>query len=179
MSYVVVDDAEGGRLATEHLVKRGHRRVLHIAGPLSLSDARGRLDGYKKALMNSGIAFDESLVKVLITAKMQNTFKLMKKILSNGVDFTAVSCHSDYVAMAVMKALREKGLRIPDDVAVVGYDDVEVASLLEVPLTTIHTPKYTLGNRTVEVPVDGVLNKKSKGLRQTVMKPRLVIRKSA
>lgn len=178
-NYVVSDDALGGYLATQHLIKKGHKRILHLGGPPSLSDAWDRLAGYKRALLENGIAFDQNLVKTVSTVTMNEAYSLMNKVLSGEVDFTAIFCFSDYLAMGAIRAIRERGLKIPADIAVVGYDDVEVASLLEVPLTTIHTPKYRLGKRAVEILIDDLLGEKGETPQQLVIEPSLVVRKSA
>lgn len=179
-NYVVSDDALGGYLATQHLIKKGHKRILHLGGPPSLSDAWDRLAGYKRALLENGIAFDQNLVKTVSTVTMDEAYSLMNTVLSDEkVNFTAIFCFSDYLAMGAIRAIRERGLKIPTNIAVVGYDDVEVASLLEVPLTTIHTPKYRLGKRAVEILIDHLLQEKSETPKQLVIKPSLVVRKSA
>ena len=179
-SYVVSDDALGGYLATEHLIKKGHKRILHLGGPPSLSDAQNRLSGYKKALMENGIAFDEELVKIVSTVTMREAHNLMKKILSdNKIDFSGIFCFSDYLAMGTIRAIREKGLRIPADIAVVGYDDIEMASLLEIPLTTVHTPRYRLGKTAVNILMEHLSKEKNEIPQQLTVKPSLIVRNSA
>lgn len=178
-NYVVSDDTLGSYLATEHLIKKGHRKILYLNGSSRLSDARDRLVGYKKALLEKGISFDEGLVKTVPGINMEEAYNAVKRILAKKVDFTAIFCFADYLAMGAMKAIHGAGLRIPDDIAVVGYDDVEVASILEPPLTTIYTPKYQLGKKAVEILLDHLLGKKHRTLQQVVVKPKLVVRESA
>lgn len=176
---VVSDDALGGFLATEYLIKKGHRKILYISGPLHISSATERLKGYKRALRECKIPFEEKLVRGY-TAKMGEAYTLMRKILKKKLDFTAVFTFSDFLALGVMKALREEKSKIPDDVAVVGYDDIEFASILEIPLTTVHMPKYRLGMEGVNMLIDDIEGKNSaKKLQKLTIKPELIVRKSA
>ncbi len=177
-NYVVSDDILGSYLATKHLIEKGHRKILYLNGSSRLSDARDRLTGYKKALLEKGISFDESLVKTVSGINMEEAYKVVKRILAKKADFTAIFCFCDYLAMGAMRAIHEAGWRIPEDIAVVGYDDVEVASILEPPLTTVSTPKYQLGEKAVEILLDHLLGKKHKTLQQVVVKPKLMVRKS-
>ena len=177
-NYVVSDDILGSYLATEHLIEKGHRKILYLNGFSRLSDARDRLAGHKKALLEKGIPFDESLVKAVPGINMEEAYDSVKRILSKKVNFTAIFCFCDYLAMGAMRAIHQAGLRIPDDIAIVGYDDVEVATILEPPLTTVYTPKYQLGRKAVEILLDHLLGKKRKIFRQVVVRPKLIVRKS-
>jgi len=147
--YVVTDDVEGGFLATEHLIKLGHKRIAMINGPLHISSARERFQGYKKALDHYGIELDESIVSAGATTTEEG-YELTKSLLDRPARPTAIFAYSDFVAFGVMRAIREARLKVPEDVAVVGYDDVEFSSHLEVPLTTVKIPKGLLGERAVE-----------------------------
>ncbi len=179
-NYVVSDDALGGYLATQHLIKKGHKKILHLGGLPSLSDAWDRLAGYKRALLENGIAFDQNLVRTVSTVTMDEAYSHMNTVLSDKkIDFTAIFCFSDYLAMGAVKAIQGRGLKIPADIAVVGYDDIEMASLLEIPLTTIRTPRYRLGKRAVEILIDHLLQEKDETPQQIMVEPSLVVRKSA
>lgn len=177
--YVVNDDELGGFLATQYLINKGHRRIFYISGPLHISSASERLAGYKRALVQHGQEVNERLVRI-ITPRMDAAYKLMKRLLLKKRDFTAIFTFSDFVALGVMRALHERGLAIPEDVAVVGFDDVEVSSTLEVPLTTVHLSKYRLGKKAAEILLTQLLPTKSGNFPlQIVIKPKLVVRKSA
>jgi len=175
---VVSDDVLGGFLATEYLVKKGHRRILYISGPLHISSASERLKGYKEALKKYKISFEEKLVRGY-TAKMDEAYTLMGKLLKEKLNFTAIFTFSDFLAFGIMRALREEKLKIPDDVAVVGYDDIEFASILEIPLTTIHMPKYRLGMEGTNTLIDEIEKKNSGKPQKLVIKPELIPRNSA
>lgn len=141
---VCTDDVEGAFLATTHLIEKGHRKILFINGPTYVSSAKERLAGYKRALLETGLKLDEFLIREG-GIKMEDGYRIMKEELEKQRQFTAVFAYSDFVAVGVMKASKEANLRIPQDIALIGYDDINMAAFLEVPLTTMRIPKYKLG----------------------------------
>ena len=175
--YVIPDEIEGAFLATDYLIKKGHKKILFINGPNYISSAKERLVGYKRALQEHAILFDKSLVKEG-ALKMEDGYRIMKEILSAGTKFTAVFAYCDFVVLGIMQALEEGKLKIPGDIAIVGYDDVAFARFLQVPLTTVHIPKYELGKEAMKL-----LKKKIEGeiqeTQSVVLETKLVIRKSA
>jgi len=173
---VVSDWVLGGFLATDHLIKKGHKRILYVNGPSYAANAYQRFIGYKSGLRQSGIRFDESLVKAT-DGTMQYSYQLMKKTLSDKLDFTAVFAFSDYLAAGCIKALKESGLKIPKDVAVVGHDDIEFAAIMEPPLTTVHIPRHQLGKKAAEILLEKISGN-HKGPRTLVIKPELIVRES-
>ena len=108
---------------------------------------------------------------------MQYSYQLMKKTLSDKLDFTAVFAFSDYLAAGCIKALRESGLKIPKDVAVVGHDDIEFAAIMEPPLTTVHIPRHQLGKKAAEILLEKISGN-YKGPHTLVIKPELIVRES-
>lgn len=175
--YVVTDDVEGGFLATEHLIKRGHRSIAMINGPVHISSAKDRFQGYKKALMHYGIELDRSLI-YSGAVRMEDGYKVAKMVLDLRPRPTAIFAFSDFVAFGVMWAIREAGLRIPDDAAIVGYDDIEFSAHAEVPLTTVRIPKQTLGQKAVEVLLKKLRDEASAEGRSEKLPVELVIRAS-
>lgn len=176
--YVINDNVYGAYLAVTHLVKSGYKRIGYISGPPQISSVRERLEGYKKALFENNIEFDNSLVKES-NLKMENGYRLMKEFLELKNRPTAVFTYSDLLAIGALKALKEAKLQVPKDIALVGYDDIEFSGLLEVPLTTVHQPRYRIGEEGVKILINRIEGKDSEGLYQVVLKPELVIRESA
>lgn len=133
--------------------------------------------GYKRALQEHAILFDKSLVKEG-ALRMEDGYRIMKEILSTGTKFTAVFAYCDFVTLGVMQALEETELEIPEDVAIVGYDDVAFARFLQIPLTTVHIPKYELGREAMKL-----LKRKIDGEREepqsVILETKLIVRKSA
>lgn len=175
--YVVSNNVQGAFLATDHLIKKGHKKILFINGPLHLSSAKERLLGYKQALLKKGIEFNYALLKQR-AVRMEDGYRIMKKVLSSELEFTAVFTYSDFVALGVVRALREAGLRIPEDIAVVGYDDIDFISALEVPLTTVHVPKYRLGSKATQL-VDKKIKGEVKKPQKLILDTQLIVRKSS
>lgn len=138
------DNFEGGRLATQHLIELGHRRIAFIAGDPQHPDANERLRGYRAALEAAGIAFDESLV---VPGEYHEVSGLMAvdRLIEGRVQFTAVFAANDQMAFGAALGLHRRALRIPDDVSLVGFDDLPSSLYAIPPLSTVHQPAYELG----------------------------------
>ncbi|HEY3336864.1 MAG TPA: LacI family DNA-binding transcriptional regulator, partial [Propionicimonas sp.] len=146
---VVPDEVQGGRTATELLVRAGHRRIGFINTTTPSPARTGRLVGYRRALSEAGIEFDPALV-IEARPEQEGGHEVATRLLEQGV--TGVFCHNDRVAMGLYDALRERGLRIPNDLAIVGFDNQEViAAHLRPPLSTVALPHYELGAAGVRV----------------------------
>lgn len=146
---VVPDEVGGGRTATDLLLAQGHRRIAFV-NTTSPSPAReGRLQGYREAHAAAGAEVDEALI-LDASPEQEGGYAVAEQLLALGV--TGVFCHNDRVAMGLYDALRERGLRVPGDMAVVGFDNQEViAGHLRPPLSTVALPHYELGVRGVRV----------------------------
>jgi len=149
-NYVITDDLHGGSLATEHLIALGHKRIGMINGPMSISSAAERYAGYRQAMERHGLPIEEALVSTG-SVSIDDGFDAASALLDLGPHPTAIFAFSDFVAFGVMKAIRERGLRVPEDISVVGYDDNQFASCLETPLTTVRVPKEQLGMEAAQV----------------------------
>ena len=141
---VYLDNGAGGELATRHLLDRGHRRIAHISGLMRIPDARDRLEGYRRALASHGIPFDESLVANGAFVE-DGGERAMRSLLARGTDFSAVFVANDQSAAGALKALRDAGKRVPEDVSLVGFDDTIVAHYLYPSLTTVRQPFDEMG----------------------------------
>lgn len=149
-NYVVPDDYQGGFMVTEHLLQQGYTRLAMVNGPLHISSARERFQGFSDALAKYHIPVDKSLV-VAGALTVEEGLDLSRSILKHVPQPSAIVCYSDFVAFGVMQAIREIGLSIPEDIAVVGFDDVRMSSCLQVPLTTIRSPKEELGRQAMQL----------------------------
>jgi len=150
LDAVYNDEVKGGFLATEYLIKKGHKRIALIDGFLYKSPAKGRLEGYKKALKKYGISMDDALVSVG-DIDVKDGYERTKQMLEKDLDFTAIFAYNDMMAFGAMQAIREKGLRIPEDIGLVGYDDIPFCSLMDPALTTIRLKKQELGIESVKL----------------------------
>ena len=155
---VVVNNESGSYSGVRYLIQRGYRKILYIGGALITQTAKDRLAGYKKALCENKIEFDETLVKSG-SYRSEWGYQAIMQFTEEKTDFDSVFCGNDMIAFGVMKKLKETGVRIPDDVGVVGYDDIYVSSMMEPSLTTVKQPNYEMGYRAVELLLNVLGNK--------------------
>jgi LacI family transcriptional regulator len=173
---VLTDDTLVGRLATEHLIDVGRRSIAHLAGPPFIH-ARRRVEGYREALRARGItARPEWVVEAGFLEA--GGYHAMKRLLAMEPRVDAIFAANDPTAIGAMKAIWEAGLRVPQDIAVVGAGDVWHADLLRTPLTTIGWSKEELGKRAAELILDQIGPHPEGPFHRIVIPPRLVVRES-
>ncbi|RME45827.1 MAG: LacI family transcriptional regulator [Chloroflexi bacterium] len=172
---VSTDNFHGGRLATEYLLDLGHTRIGYIAAERGARTNQDRLEAYKAALEERGIGFDPALV-VFGDGYAQGGKEAMKRLLALPSPPTAVFCYNDLTAMGAAMAVREAGLQVPDDISLVGFDDIELATYFQPPLTTVRQPAYELGRRAMEMVF--ALLEDGKDVPNVVLKGELVVRQS-
>ena len=141
---VRVDNVAAAEDAVAHLIAQGHRRIVHLTGPLDEYLGKARLQGYRQALEKAGLAIDEELI-VPGDFSLNAGYDQTAKLLAKGVQFSAIFASSDQMAIGAASALREKGLSIPEDVSLVGFDDTLIASIFYPPLTTVYQPRREIG----------------------------------
>jgi len=168
------DEVKGGFLATEYLIKKGHKRIALINGFLYKSPAKGRLEGYKKALNKYRISLDESLISSG-DINIEDGYERTKKMLEKNLDFTAIFAYNDMMAFGAIQAIKEKGLRIPEDIGLVGYDDIPFSSLISPLLTTIRLKKQDLGVESVKLLLSRI-NGKRKKIKKMMLDVELITR---
>lgn len=143
--FVDVDATAGAELAVNHLIERGHQRIGMITNaPLDYTSAQQRRDGYVKALKKAKLAINKSLIKEGNYTPASG-FDAMKALLAMTPPVTAVFVASDVVAIGAMLAIKQAGLSIPNDIAVIGFDDIPLAEYYDPPLTTVRLPAFGLG----------------------------------
>ncbi|MDA8372323.1 MAG: LacI family DNA-binding transcriptional regulator [Nocardiopsaceae bacterium] len=174
--YVDIDNIGGAYMATRRLIQTGRRRIATVAGPHDMVAGEDRLEGYRKALRDSGRAAPGELI-----ARGDFSFEsgeaAMRRLLAAVPDLDGLFVASDPMALAAIRTLRDVGLRVPDDVAVIGYDDSSFASHSDPPLTTVHQPTERMGAEMVRVLIDTVVPKAA-GSSRLILDPHLVIRES-
>ncbi len=139
-----IDNFEGSRIATRHLISLGHRNIAYISGPLDHSDAKKRLDGFKTELGERKLSFDPAL---LAEGDFQESggFKAMNRLLQSGKIFSAVIAANDQMAYGARLALSNAGFRVPEDISLVGFDDLPHSAFTIPPLTTVRQSVYEIG----------------------------------
>ena len=134
----------GGHAATDVLINAGHRRIGFINGEASMEAARHRLRGYRQALAAAGLAFEGELVRQGNWQPLSG-YEATRELMALADPPTAIFCGNDLMAVGCYDALRELGLRIPDDIAVMGYDDREIAQHIHPRLSTVLLPHFEMG----------------------------------
>jgi LacI family transcriptional regulator len=177
---VAVDDVAGGELAVRHLVRAGHRDIAYISGPPSLAQCRDRRAGSVAALAEAGLP--DSALHVLEVAQMTvaSGRDAGARLLGLARRPTAVFCVNDLVALGVLQAMFAAGLRVPEDMSIVGYDDIEFAAAAAVPLTSVRQPAFRMGQTGAELLIEET-GEEAGGHRQrpVVFQPELVVRRSS
>jgi len=148
-SYVKSDNIDGARQATEHLLALGHKRIAFLTG--STIDLAGleRLLGCQQALAQAGIAPDPGLVRQS-GWNVDEAYEAARALLAERRDFTAIVAGSDFMAIGILRALSEEGLRVPDDVSLIGFDDIEFCQYTTPPLTTMRQDRVAIGRGAVQ-----------------------------
>jgi LacI family transcriptional regulator len=151
VNYVDADNINGARQATRHLLRLGRTRIGLISGPQNMIAGVDRLTGHSQALHERGLAVEPELV-VSGGFSESGGYLAMQQMLASRPD--AIFAASDAMAMGALRALREAGLRVPEDVALVGFDDLPFAARAEPPLTTVRQPTHRMGAMTVETLIE-------------------------
>jgi len=174
MPSVVFDQWNGARLAVNHLIDLGHREIAEISGPLDHFDAAMRHRAWEVFLGNNGL---EPALTAAGDFAVRSGYVCAKQILAQKRPFTALFVGNDTMALGALRALHEAGLRVPQDVSVVGFDDIAIAAYFDPPLTTMRQDFEALGRESIEYLVSRIGNP-DVTIQQRVLYPELVIRKS-
>lgn len=176
---VSVDDVYGGKLAGRHLLERGHRRIGYIHGPFTSTQYVDRLMGLRQAVAEAGLDPDAVIVPLPAdTDNAQAGGACVEPVLRLRERPTAIFCGNDYLALGVIYALTRAQVLVPRDIAVIGYDDIDLAPMIAIPLTTIRQPKYDLGYAAASLLLDEISDDSAHQHRQIVFRPELVVRDS-
>ncbi len=179
--YVAVDYYAGGYMVGGHLAGLGHRRIACIAHNEPMRGGLwDRIQGFKAALQERDAPFADEDMILTSAVRVADGISAADAFLSLPGQPSAVFVTSDYLAVGFVHRLRERGVRVPDDVAVVGYDDIRFAEFLEVPLTTVSLPKYEIGRRAAEILFQRIAQPEEdrRELSQVLLQPSLVVRSS-
>ena len=174
--YVVLDNREGAFQLTSHLIKSGYRDIAIITGPDDMSTAVERLEGYLRAMQENRIPLKKNSVQH-VNFSRRDGFKAAMKILSKKNRPAAMFGGNDYIAIGIMDAARHLNLRIPEDLAVVGFDDTEFAQSVQ--LTTVSQREYEMGDLAVQILIQSIEQKKPGTIHRIVLDPKLIIRGSS
>jgi LacI family transcriptional regulator len=177
VGVVLVDDLGGGREATQHLLRAGHRAVGFLAGPAVSHSGRQRFEGYRAAFAAADPSYNPSWTRHCLPT-VAGGREAAHELLSSHPELTALFCYNDLVAVGALQACGALGRQVPGDLAVIGFDDILLAGLVTPPLTTCRVPRYELGGEALRL----LLNRIAGPLEecdQIVLQPELVVRASA
>ena len=161
-SAVLYDDQRCGYLATRHLLQEGHRKILFINAPLSVSSAQERLNGHLEALSEAGI---QQVQTATVTLAPDQRLGQLRKALFEEYDYTAVVAFSDMIALEVISLLQEKHISVPEDVSVVGFDNIQSNYLLPTQLTTVSSSKSLMVKKSVDLLIDQIKHRQQEPIR--------------
>ncbi|QUJ69484.1 substrate-binding domain-containing protein (plasmid) [Photobacterium sp. GJ3] len=167
---------QGGYLAARYLIDCGHQEIGCITGPLIKHQAQIRYEGFKHALSEAGLVVQHDWI-VESDFECEGGYHAFNKIFASGSLPSVIFACNDMMAMGVINAANEKGIRIPEDLSLIGYDDIHIAKFMTPSLTTIHQPKYRLGQAAVETLLKRI-NKEITEPQVVQLEPTLVVRKS-
>ncbi len=177
-SIVEVDNKKGGYLAAEHLIQCGYKHIGIICGRVGSFSSSQRLEGYSSALQEYGLKVKDSLISKGNPFTVSGGFKATEKLLKNNKNLDAIFAANDMMALGAMQLLNEKGILVPDQMGIIGFDDITYAALPQIMLSTINQPKEEMGKIAFTTLYEHIKNKDSNLSKRIVLQPRLAIRKT-
>lgn len=172
---VSVDDIRGGQLAAEHILSLGHQRIAWLAGPRDIPQVADREAGLFQALAQSEVDVVSLMCGQMTTSSAEAT---VDAALASGLNVTGLVCANDLLALGAIRSLGKAGLQVPDDVSVIGYDDISFAASAGTPLTSIRQPSYELGQAAASLVIAQFDNPEGHAHQQIQFQPQLVVRES-
>jgi len=172
---VIVDDVRGGELATQYLLSLGHRVIGHIRGPAGYRATRNRLAGYRRALRKAGIPYDRARV-VDGDGRAEGGEKILQ-LLEHSPAPTAVFCYNDMTAIGALRALKRRGVRVPHDLSLIGFDNILFATYVDPPLTTIAQPMFEMGQSAMQMALT-LIQDPNAAIKDILIQGKLIVRES-
>jgi LacI family transcriptional regulator/LacI family repressor for deo operon, udp, cdd, tsx, nupC, and nupG len=179
-NLVDVDNVRASSEAVRHLIRGGHSRIVHLSGPSYSQHSEERAEGVRRAFSESHLIFEHGVV-VPAGDSLEDGYRA-------GLDFfgplapesrpTAATCYNDLVALGLLRALRELGIGVPEEVSVVGFDDLDMLPYFPLALTTVHVPRYEMGRRAAELLIQQIESGSDSGVEKVHLQARLIVRDS-
>ncbi len=180
-NVVAIDNLKAIKQAVKYLIDNGHSKIIHFAGPPNSSHTQERIEGFRHAFSERTLVFDSKMI-VSIGSNYEisytNTIEYFKK-LTHGEYPTAIVCFNDQQALAVIMALKTLGIRVPEDISIIGNDDIYYAQIYPVPLTTIRAPQKEIGRRAAEILIQNIEAPALLPVQRVVLETELIIRESS
>jgi LacI family transcriptional regulator len=177
VDQVLVDNVEGGHLAGQYLIRLGHRRIACVVGPSDLTPSAGRIAGFRRALGEAGLELSDALV-IRGNGRYDGGVAAVRELLRRDVPFSAIFAFNDEMAVGVIGELQRAGQRVPDDVSVIGFDNIPYASAIYPAVTTIAQPVAQMGTLGVRLLLERIRNRGAP-FQRTILSTTLIERESA
>ncbi|MFH0990251.1 MAG: LacI family DNA-binding transcriptional regulator [bacterium] len=180
-NVVAIDNIKAIKRAVTYLIESGHTKIVHFAGPPSSSHTQERIEGFRHAFSESPLVFNSEMI-VSIGSHYDECIEKTKEYFKkkNREEYpTAIVCFNDLQALAVMTALKELNLRVPDDISIIGNDDISYAKIYPVPLTTIRAPQREIGQKAAEILIRNIESTTLLPIERVVFETEFVIRESS
>jgi LacI family transcriptional regulator len=174
---VTADDAAGTQLAVAHLARQGHRRVLHLAGPSDTSTGVARSRAFRHAVRDHGLVDDPALIVECAYWSEADGARALRGVLDSGCEFTAIVAGNDLLALGCYDVFAERGLECPDDISVVGFNEMPFLDKMRPPLTTVSIPHYEIGFEAARLLLDSI-DEPYRHARSVLLPASLVVRQS-
>ena len=178
---IICDDFKGAYYATEHLISLGKKRIAHITGSLEPHTTKERYKGFESAIQKHKLPLFNNFVKKCNLVSREEGYDTTLKLLAEKELPDAIFCATDPTAIGAIQAIKEKGLRIPEDIAVIGFSDWKMSSVIEPPLSSVSQPDYEMGKKAVELitkEIDLIRDNKPVNYETHIMETSLVLRES-
>lgn len=176
--YVINDEESGIRLAMEHLIENGHKRIAHIAGPQNLSTGKLRLAAFQKLVEECGLALKDSSIARSEKYDEDEGYRCAQSLLNAEQKFTAFLCANDRLALGAISLLRSRGLECPKDISITGFNDISTLDLIPPRLTTIRVQQFEAGQACARI-LNQLIDQPRKAVPyETILPVRLVVRDS-
>jgi LacI family transcriptional regulator len=179
-NVVAIDNLKAIKKAVKYLIDNGHKKIVHFAGPPNSSHTQERIEGFRHAFSERTLAFNKDMV-VSIGSNDEDSFARTIEYFKckNREDYpTAIVCFNDQQALAVITALKELNISVPDDISIIGNDDISYAKIYPVPLTTIRAPKHEIGRKAAEILIRNIESTTLLPVERVVLETEFIIRES-
>jgi LacI family transcriptional regulator len=180
-NVVAIDNLKAIKKAVKYLIDSGHTKIVHFAGPPQSSHTQERIEGFRHAYSESTLIFHKDLI-VSIGSHYEESYKKTMDFFKNKSrnDYpTAIVCFNDHQALAVMTALKDLSIRVPDDISIIGNDDIYYAKIYPIPLTTIRAPQQDIGTKAAEILIRNIESSTLLSVERVVLETEFIIRNSS
>ncbi|WP_066225841.1 LacI family DNA-binding transcriptional regulator [Formosa haliotis] len=179
VSSVTIDDFKGAYEATQHLINQGYKRIAHISNDQKLTIFKNRCAGYKQALLDNGLPYDENLV-IESRSKVEQGKEVTKTLLDMKNPPDGIFSSSDFSALGAIQEIKERGLRIPEDIGIIGFSNEPFTQFMEITITTVDQSPIEMGRLSARVFLEEINNsKRIRSEKKVVLEPELIIRQSS